>query len=193
MAREVKKFSPCFSRAARTHCVALLWTLVYTLSAANASAQYHIDSWTTSDGLPQSSVNDILQTHDGFLWLATFGGLVRYDGVTFKVFNTGNTRGLKSSRFLRLFEDGEGQLWITTENAGVTRFRDGVFNTYTTEDGLPDNYIIGVFYDRGGNLLMDTPDAVTSWKDGNFSSYTPRGDEPFRRPTHRSWSGAIWH
>ena len=69
-----------------------------------APAQYRFDSWTTDNGLPQVSVNSILQTRDGFLWLTTFGGLARYDGLRFQVFNSGNTKGLKTSRFLNLFE-----------------------------------------------------------------------------------------
>ena len=48
---------------------------------------YLLDSWTTANGLPQNSVNDIVQTRDGYIWLATFGGLVRFDGVRFTVFS----------------------------------------------------------------------------------------------------------
>ena len=51
--------------------------------AANTAAQHRFDSWTTESGLPQNSVNDILRTRDGYLWLATHGGLVRFDGVRF--------------------------------------------------------------------------------------------------------------
>ena len=75
-----------------------------------ALAQFRFDSWTTDNGLPQSSINSILQTRDGFLWFTTFGGLVRYDGLRFQVFNAGNTKGLTTSRFLGLFEDREGSL-----------------------------------------------------------------------------------
>src|SRR5215510_5976693 len=82
--------------------VCLLWCLA---PGQSASAQYRFDAWTTDNGLPQNCINDILQTSDGYLWMATFDGLVRYDGVRFRVFNSGNTPGIKSSRFLSLFED----------------------------------------------------------------------------------------
>lgn len=52
---------------------------------ASVSAQYRFDSWTTDNGLPQGSINSILQTRDGYIWLATFGGLVRFDGLRFQV------------------------------------------------------------------------------------------------------------
>src|SRR5262245_44836056 len=93
--------------------VLLLFGVSIPLRAAGP--QYRFDSWTTDNGLPQVSVNSICQTRDGFIWIATFGGLVRYDGLRFQVFNTGNTKGLRSSRFSRLTEDREGNLWISTE------------------------------------------------------------------------------
>jgi ligand-binding sensor domain-containing protein len=137
------------------------------------AAQYRFDSWTTENGLPQASVNSILQTRDGFLWLATFGGLVRYDGLRFHVFNTGNTRGLRSGRFLWLFEDREGNLWVNTEGQGLTRYKDEVFTTYTTQDGLPSNQIWSVYDDSAGRLLLQFRDGLVQWVDGTFKPYTP--------------------
>ena len=60
---------------------ALVVCLALLPSHSAGCAQHRLDSWTTENGLPQNSVNDILQTHDGYLWLATFGGLVRFDGI----------------------------------------------------------------------------------------------------------------
>jgi ligand-binding sensor domain-containing protein len=73
-----------------------LWTAVALAIGVSgpAWAQYRIDSWTTEHGLPQNSVTDVLQTRDGFLWLTTFGGLVRFDGATLQVHNTVNTEGV---------------------------------------------------------------------------------------------------
>jgi ligand-binding sensor domain-containing protein/signal transduction histidine kinase len=142
-------------------------------ATGKTAAQFRFDSWTTDNGLPQASVNAILQTRDGFLWLATFGGLVRYDGLRFQVFNSGNTKGLKTSRFQELYEDREGALWISTELQGVTRYKDGVFNSYSTEHGLP----VGVIHmreDANGNLLasVNTGDATSDhsvrWTGENF-------------------------
>src|ERR1700730_6468061 len=93
-------------------------------SHEKAAAQFRFDSWTTDNGLPQASVNSILQTRDGFLWFATFGGLVRYDGLRFQVFNPGNTKGLRTGRFTALLEDREGNLWITTEGQGLTLYKN---------------------------------------------------------------------
>src|SRR5262245_57608165 len=86
--------------------------LVGTLFCVRVSAQqqgasaavdpYVQTVWTTEDGLPQNSVNAIVQSRDGYLWLATFGGLARFDGVRFTIFNSANTPGLKSNRITAL-------------------------------------------------------------------------------------------
>ena len=80
------------------NCFALL--LAFALAA---DAQYRFDHWTTENGLPQNSVRKILQTSDGYIWMTTLDGLVRYDGVRFTVFNRANSKGLASNRFINLF------------------------------------------------------------------------------------------
>jgi ligand-binding sensor domain-containing protein len=67
---------------------ALLLGCLCLCSPHAVTAQYRFDSWTTDNGLPQGSINSILQTRDGYIWLATFGGLARFDGLRFQVFNT---------------------------------------------------------------------------------------------------------
>ncbi len=96
--------------------------------------RFTISHWTMDDGLPQSSANDILQTKDGYLWLATFGGLVRYNGESFTVFDRSNSNGMRSDRILSLFEDRSGALWCSTED-GFLRFQHGKFTTFMISDG----------------------------------------------------------
>src|SRR5215470_2775041 len=123
-------------------CAACLCRLLACLLFTGvAFAQYRFDHWTADNGLPQNSVRDIVQTRDGYLWLATFDGLVRFDGVRFTIFNKSNSPGVITNRFVSLYEDAQGDLWASTENSGLTRLRQGRFTTYTTERGLPDNYV----------------------------------------------------
>ena len=166
---------------------------IYLGSAALAFTQYRFDSWTTENGLPQNSVNDILQTRDGYLWLTTFGGLVRFDGLRFQVFTTGNTNGLRSGRFRGLFEDRAGNLWITTEGQGLTRYRDGVFTTYTTEDGLSSNDVWRTYEDSAGNLKAETTVGLTQWMDGSFKPVTRLPDEPPIWHFQPSTFGGFWY
>ena len=111
-------------------CVLLAWCTNV------ASAQYRFTSWNVDNGLPQNTVYDITQTRDGYLWLTTFDGLVRFDGVRFTVFNRANTPQLRSNRFLRFYEAANGDLWVGTEDAGVIRYHQGHFTNYGKEQGL---------------------------------------------------------
>lgn len=82
---------------------------------AEGGSSYIVDVWGTEQGLPQSSVISITQTRDGYLWLGTLNGLVRFDGIQFTVFDENNTPELGSSRIVHLFEDSRGNLWIGTK------------------------------------------------------------------------------
>ena len=104
------------------------------LIAGSASAQYRYDVWTTDNGLPQNGVRALAQTPDGYLWFTTFDGLVRFDGVRFTTFSTGNTKGIINDRFTGLFGARDGTLYATTtENGVLTVYRKGVFTSYTAE------------------------------------------------------------
>lgn len=113
-----------------------LLALLLLLSAVppDAAAQtngplYVSTSWTMDQGLPQSSVNSIIQTRDRYLWLATFGGLVRFNGRSFTVFNRSNSPGMTSERTLMLWEGPDSSIWCGSE-AGLLRFREGRFRSY---------------------------------------------------------------
>src|SRR4051812_39281296 len=113
----------------------LAWRMV--LFAGEHPGRYLIDSWQTDQGLPQNSVISMTQSHDGYLWLATFNGLVRFDGVRFTVFNSHNTPALDSSRVVRVWTDQSGCLWIGTESGGITRRENGVFKAVTIDENKP--------------------------------------------------------
>jgi ligand-binding sensor domain-containing protein/signal transduction histidine kinase len=110
-----------------------LQPVAWALNPARLITQYGLDVWLTRDGLPQDSVKAILQTRDGYLWLGTWGGLARFDGVRFTVFNRTNTPALGDSHITALAEDADGSLWIGTANAGLIRLKDGVFESFRSE------------------------------------------------------------
>lgn len=142
--------------------------LALCLCTTTARAQYRFDHWTADNGLPQNSVRDIVQTRDGYLWLATLDGLVRFDGVRFTVFNKSNSSGIISNRFLQLYEDGQGDLWAIIENGGLTRLQHGRFTTYTTAQGLPDNAISSIGGDGQGNMVLFVGFRLFRWFEDQF-------------------------
>ncbi|MHC1766387.1 MAG: two-component regulator propeller domain-containing protein [Verrucomicrobiia bacterium] len=119
-----------------------VWLLATTVANSaqelpSSGSQYVCDVWQVEDGLPQNSVTSIKQTSDGYLWLGTFNGLARFDGVRFTVFDEGNTPALGSSRIVRLDIGPRGELWIITEQGALTRLSEGHFQQFTDREGLP--------------------------------------------------------
>src|SRR5688572_17377799 len=86
--------------------------------------------WTTENGLPQNTVQTIVQTQDGYLWIGTQEGLVRFDGLNFTVFDKENTPAFKSNDIRFLQQDRNGRLWISTSYGLVSR-HNGQFTSYT--------------------------------------------------------------
>ena len=131
---------------------------------------YGVDSWREAEGLPQSRIRAILQTHDGYIWLGTDNGVVRFNGSTFTSF-TVETGSLKDNEVWALCEDNEHALWIGTYGGGVTRYKDGGFQTFTRANGLPDDVVTHIEKDSSGDLWISTPDGLSRYSRGNFSSY----------------------
>jgi ligand-binding sensor domain-containing protein/signal transduction histidine kinase len=154
-----------------------------------ALAQSRFESWTTENGLPQNSIRDILQTRDGYLWLATEGGLVRFDGARFVVFDK-SVPGFESQRIGALREDRNGALWAGTSDGMLIRYQDGRFTTYGRKDGLPKagSPAAGgarIEDDDQGNLWVTWIDAVTRLVGPQFTNFVP-GDfaMPAAPPRH---------
>jgi diguanylate cyclase (GGDEF)-like protein len=143
------------------------------LDPDRAPTQYRHDHWSLEDGLPQSSVEAILQTRDGYLWLGTQEGLGRFDGVRFVVYDRSNTPALQHNRVVALYEDRAGTLWIGTEGGGLTRYRYGEFSTQRVRDGLPDDRVRAIVEDASGQLWIGT--------DGGLAVVRRRGSRGFER------------
>ncbi|WP_426748844.1 two-component regulator propeller domain-containing protein [Myxococcus faecalis] len=89
-------------------------------------SQYSQDSWRSDDGLPQNSLLSMAQTRDGYVWLGTWEGLVRFDGSRFVVFDKRNTPELRNHTIKALAEDASGVLWVGTDQ-GLVSYVDGRF------------------------------------------------------------------
>ncbi len=144
-----------------------------------AAAQYRIDHWTADDGLPQNSVYGIVQTGDGYLWLATVDGLARFDGVRFTVFNKSNSPGIVNNRFTDLFEAADGDLWAATEESGIVRYRQGRFTSYGVEQGLISLNNPRISGDADGNpIVLSYNFQIHRFADGKFSVFDAETDSP---------------
>jgi len=162
------------------------WVLALTLATCGqacalqpgrALRDYGRRVWQTDEGLPQNTVNCILQTHDGYIWMGTEGGLARWDGAEFAVFNRSTTPALQSDAVRALLEDRSGVLWVGTAD-GLSRLRDGVWTTLTTHDGLPDNSIEMLHADARGVLWVVTASGLATVSGGGVHPVAAGEQEP---------------
>ncbi len=134
--------------------VALLLGLAAPVAALEPStslANYGRQAWAMENGLPQNTVQALAQTRDGFLWLGTEAGLVRFDGVEFETYDRNSVPALPGNDIRCLLATRDGALWIGT-GGGLARWKDGESRTFTTQDGLPGNGIQGLV-DMGSGAL----------------------------------------
>src|SRR5271165_5094730 len=126
---------PVLKSAALGSALLFATATVFALDPHQSLRHYGYQSWQTDDGLPQNTVHAVLQTHDGFIWLATEAGLVRFDSVKFTIFTRKDTPQLGSNLIYSLMEDRSGTLWIGTSN-GITRYRNKSFQAFAESDEL---------------------------------------------------------
>ena len=100
------------------------------LDPGKAITQYWRDTWGVRDGVPGYTIRDIDQTRDGYIWLATQGGLVRFDGVRFKVFAHSDFGEGQQGVIWSVAASRDGGLWVGVEGVGVYRHDHGVLTPY---------------------------------------------------------------
>ncbi len=143
--------------------------------------------------MPQNSVTAIAQTSDGYLWLTTNDGLVRFDGVRFTVFNKGNSPDLPSNRLIKMLAVGN-DLWILTEEDKLVRFRDGKFRSFTTADGLASNAASFIAKGKDGRILVYQHEGVFRFEKDVFVMERKFTDNDyFLTYPYFAPSGAIWN
>ncbi|MGB6743765.1 MAG: two-component regulator propeller domain-containing protein [Terracidiphilus sp.] len=118
-------------------------------------ANYGRQSWAMESGLPQNTVEALAQTGDGFVWIGTEAGLVRFDGVSFTVFDRNSTPALPGNDIRCLLDAADGALWVGTSE-GLARWKDGAVTAYSTRNGLPGNTIRSLSVDARGVLIVST-------------------------------------
>ena len=137
----------------------LVFTLFQTVSAQallEQPSRLIARQWTTDDGLPQNSVNAILQDTEGYLWIATFGGLARFDGVRFETLESADNPGLPNDRILTLASSDPGQLLVGTEQSGIAFFEKKKYTPFDPPDGLGIKGVNEIYRGPTGTLWIAT-------------------------------------
>src|SRR6266404_981476 len=129
---------------------------------------YRMRHWTTEHGLPQNRIACLKQTRDGYLWIGTWAGLVRFDGVHFTPFNKFNTPELVNDAINTLAQDAGGRVWIGTHD-GLLSYWGYRFQRFTMADGLPDRNFVQSVNSSSRGLWLQAGHSVLRLEHEKFS------------------------
>ncbi len=129
----------------------ILFIIVFTTELFSQGLNFQ--HYSTDDGLPQSTVWEIIQDSSGFIWFGTEAGLGRFDGINFKTYDLND--GLVGNNIGALHLDRIGGLWVGTDDGISILFENEVVN-YTKFNGLPDDFIDGIVEDNDGTIWVAT-------------------------------------
>src|SRR5450432_932402 len=179
----------------------LNWTVaaLFFLLAGSAAGEtvlgtsgYATHCWLREDGLPQNTVTAVVQTQDGYIWVSTYNGLARFDGVRFTEFESGSTPGLASSRVTSLFENNDGALWIGHEGGELTRYANAKFETRPVKAQWRHGKIAGIAADESGDVWLQNDDGLLAReRDGLVLTPEPGIYEGIYQLT-RNKQGTVW-
>lgn len=157
----------------------LLAAILLSAIAAIAGDQqsWERQTWQTDSGLPQNTVHAVLQGADGYLWIATEGGLARFDGYQFHLYTTDTSPGLPSNDVRALASDRGGALWVATAG-GLVRMVGTDVKTFGVEAGLPSLNITNVYGGSGGQIVAETSAGDAVWDELRFRATSGRGAPP---------------
>src|SRR5262249_40466206 len=126
----------------------------------------------TDAGLPNNTVQTVVQTRDGYLWVGTQYGLARFDGTRFTVFWRDNVPEMRNPNIIGLRAANDGSLWIATGSGGVLRLRDGKFVHFGKENGLPHDWMLGpIIESRDGAIWVGSMGGLSRIKDDKITNF----------------------
>lgn len=163
------------------------------------------DQLTENQSLSQSSINCVLQDRDGFLWIGTWSGLIRFDGYKTTVYHSENKEGsIQSNKIITIYEDGKGYLWIGTHMGGLFRYdkHRNTFQRFAHDPGnnrsLNNNNVWAIQEDKDGNLWVGTERGINILKtDATDFDHISKKDNPtltydFITDLHLSSANELW-
>jgi ligand-binding sensor domain-containing protein/signal transduction histidine kinase len=152
--------------------------------------------WHIQDGLPEETVQAIQQTGDGYLWIGTTGGLMRFDGSRFiHSLQPWYRTSLTDDSTFCILTASDGSLWLGTEGEGLLHLQNGVFHAYTAGDGLTDSFVRSVIEDSRKRIWVGTDNGLFQIVNGKIeavdtSPYAPLAVHAiFEDREHRIWVG----
>jgi signal transduction histidine kinase/ligand-binding sensor domain-containing protein len=170
------------------------WAQPADIEAIPVSQDYVVRAWNVEDGLPNNNVDGIAQTPDGYLWVATWSGIGRFDGLRFTHFSTRDTPGIDTDECNVVFAAKDGSLWAGFHNGVLAHFHNGAFQARIP--AAPNIAAESLTEDAGGAIWVGfhPNPRVARWKRGVVTEFSSRdGVGPGKFPVvQASRDGAIW-
>ena len=136
-----------------------------TVDPVRQPDNYSTVLYDNTNGLPTAEANAIVQTSEGFIWIGSYGGLIRYDGNTFVRMDS--TTGVAS--VVSLYVDSNDRLWIGTNDTGLALMENGKFRIWGEEDGLGSSYVCTITEDSNGIIYAGTTRGITTLDPETFT------------------------
>ena len=150
----------------------------FNVLAAASLTPYVVSGWEIKGSLPLNEIRVVVQSRDGFLWLAVSGGLVRFDGYSLKLFNKVNTSVLPGNPIDCLFEDHTGRLWIGSNTGEIVFMEHGQFKRVGMSSTWPIASIANIVEGGDGTIwVINRLGNLISIKDGKPRQILPGFDK----------------
>jgi ligand-binding sensor domain-containing protein/signal transduction histidine kinase len=154
------KFRAVIGRLLLSCALLICWLSPCGALADTPPATYVERTWQVQDGLPEQTVQAFAQTRDRYLWIGTTGGLLRFDGARFVLYDRDNTPAFRDNNIFNLMVASDDSLWIASEGGGLIRYKDGVFRSFSAKDGLINDFVRVVYQDSKGLIWIGTDNGL---------------------------------
>src|SRR5580692_2385430 len=156
-------------------------SLARALDPNRILSQYMREHWGSEKGFTGGSVTSLAQTPDGYLWIGTEKGLIRFDGLSFRFFPQATPTSFQIGPIRELLVDGQGNLWILLQNTKILRYHDGEFELGRDEAEVG---ITSVFRRRDGSVLLSSLALGTlTYRAGKFETLNSQAEHSNSAPT----------
>lgn len=167
----------------------LVWVLTcvsvqaFQLSIFEQQPALTAQNWTIEDGLPVNTVGNIAQDSLGYLWISTYDGLVRFDGMEFKIYSFSNTPEMPHNRTTQLYLQDKDRMWISLEYGGVLLKENDVFHHFGNQSNFTDSDLTQMFELSDGRMIFITHSGLYVYNGEKFARFY-NSDKPGQNQIH---------
>lgn len=125
-----------------------------TFSPTSLLSHGSVYQWTGENGLISNNITSAIQSSDGFIWITTYNGIMRFDGKRIVVYDRTTIPFLETDAFYRVYEDAQGTLWFASQGSGITIYKDKSFQQIEARDGKIPKSIRSILLEADGSVWI---------------------------------------